>query len=173
MKIILSWATWVFPLWVAGCLFAANSQGSDQHIALEVVYDSLNCPTRSNTLNAQWIARPAELPALSGGIPGEGMPAASKIQWDPQTHGVLWISMGRKPTGGFGIELAQPTATLHKGVAIVQIRLHQPSPGAMVTQAFTSPCLLVKLASDGIDAIYIEDQTGQRLAQVDLPPQKH
>lgn len=158
---------WGICLLVVGCLFTAGRQGSDPRIPLEVVYDSLNCPSRGNTLNAQWIARPADLPALSGST--VGMPAASKIQWDPQNHGVLWISMGRKPTGGFGIELAQPTAILHNGIATVHVRLHQPAPGAMVTQAFTSPCILVKLASAGIDTIYIEDQTGQRLAQVDLP----
>lgn len=156
------------PLLVMGCLFATGSQGSDQHIALAVVYNNLDCPSRSNMFNAQWIAKPADLPALSGRT--IGMPAASKIQWDPNRYGVLWISMGRKPTGGFGIELAQPTAALHKGVATVHVRLHQPSPDALVTQALTSPCLLVKLTTAGVDTIYIKDQTGRRLAQVDLPP---
>jgi hypothetical protein len=77
--------------------------------------------------------------------------------------------MGAQPTGGFGLELANPTAGLRKGVATVQITWKRPSPDRFVTQAFTSPCMLLRVPRAGIETIQVVDQEGRQRAQVQLP----
>ncbi len=64
------------------------------------------------------------------------------IQDDSTT---LVISMGTQPTGGFRIVLPEH-ATRKGSDAHLNVRLDAPAPDAMVTQALTSPCVLIRLA---------------------------
>lgn len=63
----------------------------------------------------------------------------------PGDSTTLVISMGTRPTGGFRIVL--PDGATREGAdARLDVRLDAPPPDAMVTQALTSPCVLVRLA---------------------------
>ncbi|MCC5873856.1 MAG: protease complex subunit PrcB family protein [Gammaproteobacteria bacterium] len=87
-------------------------------------------------LNLSWqrIRASSELPAA---LPQVG------IFEDSTT---LVISMGRQPTGGFEIILPEATTPNPDGPGIqLHVRLEAPPPDAMVTQALTSPCALLRI----------------------------
>jgi hypothetical protein len=88
---------------------------------------------------------------------------------DFDTEHVVDIQMGQKPSGGYGIELAEPHATLNGGEALIRLRWVEPAPGAIVTQILTSPCLIVSLPKGDYRRIVITDETGKVREKVYLP----
>lgn len=58
----------------------------------------------------------------------------------------LVISMGNQPTGGFEIILPDSATPNPDGPGIrLEVRLDAPPADAMVTQALTSPCALIRI----------------------------
>jgi len=82
---------------------------------------------------------------------------------------VVTIQMGQKPTGGYGIELAEPDATLKDGEALIRLRWVEPPPGSIVTQILTSPCLIVSLPKGAYEKITITDENGSVRETISLP----
>ena len=82
---------------------------------------------------------------------------------------VVFIQMGQRPTGGYGIELAEPHATLDDGEALIRLRWIEPAPGAIVTQIVTSPCLIVSLPKGAYESIAITDEGGNLRETISLP----
>jgi hypothetical protein len=82
---------------------------------------------------------------------------------------VVDIQMGQKPTGGYGIELAEPHATLNDGEALIRLRWIEAAPGAIVTQILTSPCLIIALPKGAYEKIAITDENGKVREKVYLP----
>lgn len=145
-------------LWT-GCGALNHDAPAERSVAVEVLYKGTQC--RAATAGAAWIERPQNLPSAlqrSGGY-----------QWDTDREGALWITMGSQPTGGYGLQLANAVASVRKAVATIQVAWQQPAPGSFVTQAFTSPCLLLKVPRTGIETIRIVDQQGRLRLSVDLP----
>ena len=82
---------------------------------------------------------------------------------------VVRIQMGQRPTGGYGIELAEPHATLNDGEVLIRLRWIEPAPGAIVTQILTSPCLIVSLPKGAYKRIAITDKGGNVRETISLP----
>jgi hypothetical protein len=82
---------------------------------------------------------------------------------------VVFIQIGQKPTGGYGIELAEPHATIKDDEALIRLRWIEPAPGAIVTQILTSPCLIVSLPKGAYEKIVIMDEKGNVRETVSLP----
>ena len=76
-------------------------------------------------------------------------------------EGVLLIAMGQRPTGGYGLSLAEETAAVRDGVLTVRADWREPLPGYRLAQVITAPCLMVKLPSAGFSRIRVLDQAGQ------------
>lgn len=136
-------------------------------IPLTVLDSSTHCTGPDQTARAEWIARPDETRRL----PGRPTLPTSRRQydWDPAVEGMLWISMGSRPTGGYRIELAAPTAEVHGKTATVHVRWIEPAADSFVTQAVTSPCLLLKMPQAGIRRVLIKDQDDRLRLQVRVP----
>lgn len=76
---------------------------------------------------------------------------------------VLAIFQGQRPTGGYGIDVRD--ATLEGGDLFVDMRFREPAPDAIVTQALTSPWLMVRVLRGGIDVAWFRNPaTGELLA---------
>ena len=52
---------------------------------------------------------------------------------------VVTIQMGQKPTGGYGIELAEPYAPLNAGEALIRLRWIEPAPGTIAHPDIDQP----------------------------------
>lgn len=75
------------------------------------------------------------------------------------------IEMGQRPTGGYGLELREPHAVLANGTVTVPINWREPAEDAVVTQALTSPCLLLTLPRREFETIKAVDQHGHTRAR--------
>lgn len=62
---------------------------------------------------------------------------------------VLVLSLGPQATGGHRVEQVPPLRLGSGGTLALQARHVAPAPDAMVTQAFTAPCLLLVLQRQG------------------------
>ena len=88
---------------------------------------------------------------------------------DFDTEHVISIQMGQKPTGGYGIELADPYARVGAGEALIRLRWIEPAPGTIVIQILTSPCLIVSLPKGAYEKIAITDENGSVRETISLP----
>lgn len=71
------------------------------------------------------------------------------------------IEMGQRPSGGYGLAVSRQAE--RRGARLrLRATFIEPGPDAMVTQALTAPCALVRLpSSDEVEArIELIDQTG-------------
>lgn len=76
-----------------------------------------------------------------------------QVQHEPGVHhygDLLVVSLGEKPTGGYDISFVR-TETDHDNEALrLYVRVTEPQPGEMVTEAITYPILVGRLA-DSVD----------------------
>ena len=77
----------------------------------------------------------------------EGEVLGAPVAWAASR--VLVLGLGPQATGGHRVEWVQPLRVDSSGVLAVQARHRPPPPDAMVTQAFTAPCLLLVLQRPG------------------------
>ena len=163
----------LFLMWCAFCA-CGRTPGVDsaegKRIPLRILYQNDLCggnrPTPSVTLVAGSDQLKRIFTEAKGRMIGQ-LPQVPAVDFDAE-H-VVFIQMGQKPTGGYGIELAEPYATLNDGEALIRLRWIEPAPGAIVTQILTSPCLVVALPKGAYEKIAITDENGNVREKVYLP----
>jgi hypothetical protein len=149
-----------------GVACAAHRHGA---VKATVVRQAAQCGGEAEGPSARWIASEGALRAAlgSGGLFGaeELTPPV-----DFAKEGVLAVYMGQRRTGGYRLVLHEPEVVVADRVATVVVRFEEPSPGMMVTQVLTSPCLLVRMTREGLREVRVVDPAGRLRATVSLPP---
>lgn len=79
---------------------------------------------------------------------------------DFAAQAAILIEMGSRSTGGYGLALAEPTALLRDGELEVIVEWSEPQPGMLLTQAITSPCLLLRVPGADYRRIVVRDRQG-------------
>jgi hypothetical protein len=155
------------------CAFmhAPAVDGSEtMRIPVRILYQDALCDGNRLSLSVTLVADPDQLKWIfiesKGRMLGQSLPTPS-VDFDAE-H-VVTIQMGQKPSGGFGIELAEPDATLKDGEALIRLRWIEPAPGSIVTQILTSPCLIVSLPKGAYEKITITDENGNVRETISLP----
>ncbi len=69
------------------------------------------------------------------------------------------VEHGMRSTGGYGL-LVSPAATLRGEVVVLRATFSGPPPGAMTTQALSSPCVLVQLPGGRYTGVEVQDAAG-------------
>lgn len=77
------------------------------------------------------------------------------------TERIVFISMGLKRTGGYGLELMDREFQLQNDRVSIHVRWYEPPAGSILTQALTSPCLFVTLPRGGYRRIRVVDAAGK------------
>lgn len=81
---------------------------------------------------------------------GSQMPA-----WpDESDRWMLVAALGQKRSGGYGVGFSE--SVMDGRELVVRVSVSSPDPDAMVTQALTTPCLVVELPSAGWDTVRVE-----------------
>ena len=150
----------ILGILTAGCGSLNGAAPEERSLALEVLYKGSQCGTDGGA-GASWIERPQDLPAA--------FRRTGSFNWRVESEGVLWIRMGSQPSGGYGLELANPLAIVRNRTATIRIDWRYPPSDSFVTLAFTSPCILLKIPKAGLASIQVVDQEGLLRAQVALP----
>ena len=82
------------------------------------------------------------------------------------------VEHGARRTGGYGVTVARPAA-LRGGQLVLQATFSAPPPGAMTTQALSSPCVLVQLPPGRYTGVEVRDAAGALRASGSFtPPQR-
>lgn len=136
-------------------------------ITAEVIYQSHQCS--QSQPQAVWIKSQQQLQQIYANlrrsyIGGQSTPPTV----DFSGYGVLLLAMGQKNTGGYGLNLVDETVSVVSGLLEVRVRWLEPKRGMMVTQALTSPCLLVKISQGDFSRIRISDQSGKTRFEINL-----
>jgi PrcB C-terminal len=97
-------------------------------------------------------------------------PPAVPPRVDFKAFGVLGISMGEKPTGGYELALAGPAGRIRDNTLIIRLDWIEPEPDAMVIQMITRPCLLLKVPLGDFRHVEIRDQHGTLRCRLDIQP---
>ncbi|GGM97577.1 hypothetical protein GCM10007092_09080 [Thermus composti] len=92
---------------------------------------------------------------------GNRLPRPPAPSVDFRTRSVAAFFWGLKPTGGYRLEVAG--VTYAGGTARVVLALHTPPPGAIVTQALTSPYVILELRK--VQRVIFTDPQGRVLAE--------
>ena len=71
---------------------------------------------------------------------------------------LLLLSMGERPTAGYGISLSQEKLLYSKNEAEIDIVWDEPSANAVVAQIITSPCVLLAIPKQEYKVIKVTDQ---------------
>jgi hypothetical protein len=90
------------------------------------------------------------------------VPPVPRVDFARET--VLAVFLGTRPTGGYGLDVRG--VTIEGGDLFVDLVVTEPAPGAVVTQALTSPWVLVRVLRGGIDAAWFRDPGDGRLYAV-------
>lgn len=79
---------------------------------------------------------------------------------------VLIVGLGQKPTGGFGLTLAN--SQIEDDVFRLTVFLRRPPADAVVSQALTTPCAVLAITPDHWDSLEVK---GNGLETLRLDPQ--
>jgi len=163
MTLYLSTALFLF-----GCMAAAAPAGQVvEKLPIETVWASNQSGHVTSRPVALWVTDSSRFNALARENPSRAAAVSiEKHRVDWLREGIVWLYMGRKTTGGYALSLAAAEATVSNGIAVIRVQWREPSPGAIVTQQLTSPCLVLKLPRNNYSAIEIQDQAGRMRTRV-------
>ena len=129
-------------------------------VPVEAIYGDHQCSVQQ--AQVRWVesaeAYETLYQSLRNTYVGESGGVAPEVDWGQ--YGVLLVAMGQQRTGGYGVDLAAKEAPIDNGVLQVTVNWREPQKGMMVTQALTSPCMLLKIAAAPFERIEIKDQSG-------------
>lgn len=153
---------------ISGCANPSERISSDQELEAEVIYNSINGGALGQSPGADWITDEkgllSSLDKINRQKIGTDSTPIPAIYYEHE--GVLLIRMGRKPTGGYAIELASKSVNVRDGTATVSVRWIEPPEDAILVQIITSPCMMIKLPRDNYSRIRVVDQNGIVRAKV-------
>ncbi|MFC5597942.1 protease complex subunit PrcB family protein [Deinococcus cellulosilyticus] len=90
------------------------------------------------------------------------LPTPSAPDIDFNASSAVFLFLGQRPTGGYGFKVNSMEA--RGSTLIVRVTVSEPKPGAILTQAFTSPWGLYTVAGK-YTSLQVIDQNGNTLVQ--------
>ncbi len=161
MKILKSLMTMFPVIMLLSACAGAGDEAVPSQIPIRVLFSSAHCAASAakpslSVLSSQrqWDESMMQLSKISGHTD-------DTIRVSFTNEVVVQVNMGQKPTGGYSLKLAQEEAALDDGWVNIQLQWKQPAQGMMLTQALTSPCVMLALPRHDYQGIRVLDQTGK------------
>ncbi len=136
-------------LLLTACAVQDADERTDE-VGVRSLTSGLQCGKGKRAAIVEFDSTEARQPALA---PGD---LASALD----SERVFVISMGRRPTAGYHLNLAQARARLEHGVVTIPVVWHEPAPGSITAQVITQPCLIVALEKRRYAGVRVVDQSG-------------
>ncbi len=153
-------------LWAGGCVAQVGGTQEAGRLPLRILYQDSIC---GGSPAAVLVTGSGQLQHIVSDAQRHMIGRTSPVPTvDFAAVNVVCIRMGRKPTGGYGIELAEPQARLENGAALIRLRWIEPPPGTVSTQALTSPCLVIELPKGAYRKIVITDDSGNIKGEISV-----
>jgi hypothetical protein len=146
-----------------GCAGTANHSEEKSELKVRLLWQGSQCGTKKPTPHATWIEDPDLFKKTDAGAKQELL---SRV--DFSREGILIVSMGQKPTGGYGLALNREVAVISDDAAVLSVSWIEPPKDAILPQVITSPCLAVILPKGSYNRIRLLDQNEDLRLQVDI-----
>ena len=147
-------------------LFPNGCVGTDSHskekptLKVRLLYKGDQCQTNRLDPKAFWIDDPDQFKKtyarLTRHTLGAQQDPSSRV--DFSREGTLMVTMGQKPTGGYGLELNREFAVISDDTAVVSVSWIDPPADAIVPLVITRPCLMLILPKGPYSQIQLLDQ---------------
>ena len=147
-------------------LFPNGCVGTDSHskekptLKVRLLYTEDQCQTKRLNPHAVWIDNPDQFKKtytrLTRHTIGAQQDLSSRV--DFSREGILMVTMGQKPTGGYGLKLNREFAVISDDTVVLRVSWIEPPKGAVLPQIITSPCLAVILPKGPYSQIHLLDQ---------------
>jgi len=86
-------------------------------------------------------------------LPGRNLSLEALKTIEFEREHIVLASIGQKPTGGYSVTL--DSSEIRGGTLELRVRVAEPAPGTIVTQALTTPCAVIAVTAQGWDDIQI------------------
>jgi len=157
------------PFWAVmlsvliGCTGMSSQTSNNTTIPITVLLEAHQCQFQEIVASATWVRKAEHLDFSLAQQIKAAHPNA--IPWDSDTLGVLVVHMGRQPTGGYRLSLSVPVIEARRGSGVVNVTRHRPDIGAIVSQALSSPCLVLQFPYKDLKSLRVHDQDGRLMAE--------
>ena len=139
-KLVLS----VALLAMAGCGATRSSNEQPSAPAVRQVTQSAHCGLTGP--GVAWVERAEQREALLD-VGGQNMATDMVREVDLSREYVLFVTLGKKPTAGYGVGLDE--FSVDRDILKLRMRLRAPSPGHATAQVVTSPCVVLAVSPRG------------------------
>ncbi|HDP88491.1 MAG TPA: protease complex subunit PrcB family protein [Thioalkalivibrio sp.] len=154
-----------------GSLFIVTGCTNMPSTDITVLHRATHCASTEAQPSATWVGDGDTLTATHARLTGQQLGARPPLPAvDFEQAGVLLLEMGQRPTGGYAVALAEPVIAVDDGIATVTVNWQEPAPGAIATQALTSPCLLLEIPRGDYTSIRVVDQDGRLRLEIPVTP---
>ena len=155
---------------LSGCWFSQhNSMGNGTNFA-ELLHSGTFGNLDLQDASATWITDHTSLEQFYTALSKHHVNGDNKApEIDFKKYGVLLLEMGQKPTGGYSIIYEPSKSNIADRQAVIRVTWNVPQDGMVVTQALTSPFLLLKVWRCNLDSIIVLDQKEQTLFELPIP----
>jgi hypothetical protein len=86
-------------------------------------------------------------------LPARNLSLESLKNIEFEREHIVLAAIGQKPTGGYSVTL--DSSEIRGGTLELRVRVAEPDPGTIVTQALTTPCAVIAVTAEGWDDIQI------------------
>lgn len=87
------------------------------------------------------------------GLPTRNLPLDTLRAVDFEREHLVLVSLGQKPTGGYGVTLDQ--SEIRDGTLEVTMTVRQPAADTLVAQVLTTPCAVLAITPEGWDRLKV------------------
>jgi hypothetical protein len=158
---------------LSGCAVSQGKAIADPQIVAAVIMSGINGEGLEESSGALWIDDEKGLISFMAGLNrtrlGGESPAIPEIDYTQE--GILAVWMGKRPTGGYRVELASDKVSIADHAAVVTVKWTEPAKGAVLIQRITGPFLLIKMKRGDYSRIKVMDEKG--LIRVETPVNTH
>lgn len=139
----------IATLLVSGCASSRSETAEGGPLARQITQSAhcgLTAPGHVHLTSRQEVERLEALPGRN-----LSLEALKNIEFERE-HVVL-AAIGQKPTGGYSVTL--DSSEIRGATLELTVRVTEPAPGTMVTQALTTPCAVIAVTAEGWEDIQI------------------
>jgi len=145
-------ASALFAVAVAGCATSRTETAGGAPLARQITasdHCGLTAPGLVYLRDASAVNALERLPART-------MTLAALRSVDFSREHLVLVGLGQQRSGGYGVALAASEITSDTLRLTVQVR--RPAPGAMVSQALTTPCAVIAVSPHGWDELEVSGE---------------
>ena len=154
---------------LCGCWLTQKESAGDGFQPAELLHSGVYGTRTLQEPSATWITNRTALERVYSALNKRQLPNDDRLpNIDFDTHGVLFLEMGQRPTGGYAIHFNASLSRFLDDKAIIHVFWNTPKDGLVLTQAVTSPFMLLKIRRTELVSLLVVDQDKRPLFELSI-----